>query len=177
MNAWQQAEREHLLNLHIGDAISFLLWVISLEGKPAHVDTVPVNFNSLHWILHHSTGALVDHQPEGNSDKIFRFAISEAGQKFMERYGKEYGVTEIPGIGKLPPGSEISAAPQQKKIKSVWRLDRIRQIAELNDLTRVPKVVLERLREESVTIHDGILYADSFENLMGTEYDPTLSTQ
>jgi hypothetical protein len=161
---------QHCLNLLIGDAVNFLTWILARNGEPAHINNVPINFNSYHWISRHPDGPL--HESQQLSTYRFTFTVTDAGMKFLRDNGWK-GDAENPP---LDPSQKMPAE-EKKALTSVWLLDRNRQIHEWKDLSRVPTHVVETLKDNDVAVIDGQLYAVSFEHLMGTEDDPTLSVQ
>ena len=162
---------QHCLNLLVGDAMNFLTWILARNGKAAHINGVPINFNSSHWMLHHPTGALYDGQNAEGSQYRFTFTVTDAGMNFLRANGWKGDAENLP----LDP---TQAMPIEKKpLTSVWQLDRNRQIHEFKDLSKVPTYVLETLKDNNVAVVDSLLYAVSFEDLMGTEDDSTLSVQ
>lgn len=163
---------QHCLNLLISDAVNFLTWILARNGEPAHINNVPINFNSYHWISRHPDGPLHESQQIAGSNYRFTLSVTEAGMKFLRDHGWK-------GDAVNPPLDPTQAAlPQEPKpLTSAWLLDRNRQIHEYKDLSKVPSHVLETLKDNNVAVIDSQLWAISFEDLMGTEDDPTLSAQ
>ena len=169
MGTWEDAARERERQLLLGDALGFLEWILKRNGKEAHINDVPISFNSFHWVSS-QPGPLLQIQTVRHN--VFQFSVTEAGMKFMRSYGWK-GKAENPP---LDP-SQAMTPEASKPLTSIWVRDGNRRIYEMDDLSKVCPEIVATMRDNNVAVIDGKLYATSFEDLMGTEDDQTLSVQ
>ncbi len=169
MGSWEDTAREHERRLLLGDTLGFLEWIIERNGKEAHINNVPISFNSFHWVSS-QPGPLL--QVQTVRPNVFQFAVTDAGMNFMRQHGWT-GKTEV----QLLDRSKAMVPEAPKPLKSIWVRDSNRRIYEITDLSRVRPEIIATMRDNNVAVIDSKLYAVSFEDLMGTEEDITLSVQ
>jgi hypothetical protein len=170
MGAWEDADRERERQLLLYDTLGFLDWIVERDGKEAHINSVPINFNSFHWASRHPEGPLFEIQTL--RPNVFQFAVTEAGKSLMRAHGWT-GKSNTPPLD--PSKAMVPEAP--KPLTSIWVRDGNRRIYEMSDLSKVKPEIVATMRDNNVAVIDGKLYAVSFEDLMGTEEDTTLSVQ
>jgi len=74
------------LNLLVCNALETLQWVLQ-RNEPEHIMNVPIDFQSLHWMIHHPSGKLFGVKSVEGSSRRFRFVVTEAGMNFLREYG------------------------------------------------------------------------------------------
>ncbi len=169
LGTWEDAASEHERQLLLGDTLGFLEWILDRDGKEAHINDVPISFNSFHWVSRAPRPLLQIQKVRCNT---FQFAVTDAGMNFLRRHGWT-GKSENP---QLDP-SKAMAPEAPKPLMSIWVLDKNRRIYEMKDLSKVRPEIVATVRENTVAVIDGKLYAVSFEDLMGTEENRALTVR